>query len=337
MKKAILLVLSLIMSVTTFAQQQLATLNHNDSITVFYGVDALNQAHSAAVNGDIITLSSGVFNSFTITKAVTIRGAGAWTDSLGNQTTIRNNCWLDVSQDSLYHLTIEGIYFLNDVYVGSTGLYNPQFLKCYFDQKFYCRSTNEGLMQNAMFVNCYLDKWFASYDNGTNGAKNTQFVNSVIDESWDYSCPDIFVNCMVTQDPQAQFILKRVFQNCVLCYDFSSSICPSQNSYTAFNCIFIQWNTGISCGNLFSGHPNHTLWNMRGWNTVFKTDGYYELNDSIAATCLGLDGTQVGIYGGAMPFNPRVTNPIIKSINVATRSTADGKLPVNIEVVSDDE
>ena len=77
MKKSIILALSLVLSVATFAQQ-LATLNHNGTTTAYYGMNALQQAHSAAVNGDIITLSSGIFNSVDITKAVTIRGAGAW-------------------------------------------------------------------------------------------------------------------------------------------------------------------------------------------------------------------------------------------------------------------
>jgi len=86
---------------------------------------------------------------------------------------------------------------------------------------------------------------------------------------------------------------------------------------------------------------SHVLWNKRGMNTVFKTfngstEGEnFELLDSIATNCLGTDGTQIGIYGGAMPFDPHVTSPLIKRINVANRSTADGKLEVDIEVVNE--
>ena len=54
---------------------------------------------------------------------------------------------------------------------------------------------------------------------------------------------------------------------------------------------------------------------MSGWNSVFT--GYYELIDSIAATCLGNDGTQVGIYGGLFPFDPRVTGLNIRRLDVA--------------------
>ena len=103
------------MSATTFAQQ-LATLNHNDSITVYYGMNALQQAHTSAVNGDIISLSPGIFNSVDITKAVTIRGAGAWADTNGNSNTIiYNETALTIPNDAAHHLTLEGLYFINDV------------------------------------------------------------------------------------------------------------------------------------------------------------------------------------------------------------------------------
>ena len=54
----------------------MATLNHEGTISTFYGTVALRQAHAAAVSGDVITLSSGTFLSTDISKAVTIRGAG---------------------------------------------------------------------------------------------------------------------------------------------------------------------------------------------------------------------------------------------------------------------
>ena len=80
MKKTLLLALAMFFATVSFAQQQLATLNHNDSITVYYGASALQQAHNAAVAGDIITLSPGSFTSVTITKPVSIRGAGMFPD-----------------------------------------------------------------------------------------------------------------------------------------------------------------------------------------------------------------------------------------------------------------
>lgn len=336
MKKTILLALATLFATATFAQQQLATLNHNDSITVYYGISALQQAHAAAIKGDIITLSSGVFDPVTITKAVTIRGAGAWVDTLGSLTTVRSAFTINVPNDSVYHLTLEGMCFVEAVTVQTA--YNPQFIKCLFESYVYCNSGNY-IMRNAMFVNCDLNNWYNNYNGSYNWfAQGTQFVNSVIRTSHCHNSPDVFMNCVLQQHPDQSYMLNRMFQNCVLYYGYNTGVCPTLNSSTAFNCIFIQKSSDSSyCANLFSGHENRILWNKREWNTVFKSTGYYELTDDVDSTCYGTDGTQVGIYGGTMPFDPRVTNPLIKRINVAQRSTADGKLAVDIEVVSEEE
>lgn len=55
----------------------IATLMHGDEISTFQSSEALKQAYEKAVDGDVITLSSGTFNAPSpITKAITIRGAG---------------------------------------------------------------------------------------------------------------------------------------------------------------------------------------------------------------------------------------------------------------------
>lgn len=57
-----------------------------------------------------------------------------------------------------------------------------------------------------------------------------------------------------------------------------------------------------------------------------------ELTDEAKTKYLGTDGTEVGIYGGSLPFEARISNPQITKLNVASKSTADGKLSVDIEV-----
>lgn len=348
MKKTMIFVLATLFATVTFAQQQLATLNHNDSITVYYGISALQQAHTAAVNGDIITLSSGVFDPVNITKAVTIRGAGAWVDSLGNQTTLRSAFTINVPNDSAYHLTLEGLYVNDLIYFWE--VHNPQFIKCQFNDfrsRHELNNTN-CIMRNATFINCILNNWKNHDKSGGPGtswdAENTFFYNSVIlnSDQYSYKSPDVFYNCILKQDPNVYNITRRLFVNSILFYSRDDNSNLSGNSSTAYNCLFVQTSTSSNSPDLFSSSFNHVLWNSHGMNTVFRnwqsTDlSRYELQDSIAATCLGNDGSQIGIYGGSIPFDPRVTNPIIKRINVAQRSTADGKLAVDIEVVSDEE
>lgn len=337
MKKTFILVITLVMSVATFAQQ-LATLNHNDSITVFYGMNALQQAHSAAVNGDIITLSSGIFNSVNITKAVTIRGAGAWLDTNGNSNTVLyGDFTINVALDTENQLTLEGLYAMNNL--SYNVVHSPRFNKCHFNQ--FSWGTNAN-MQNAIFTNCILDSYTNNRSNNNSPwyAAGTQFYNCVLLNSGNAG-PDNFVNCIVHQHPQTVYTTTRLFQNCIL-YENCSYMAQymSGNGSTSFNCMYVNLNGD----DLYDDTPNHVLWNKNNIASIFKNfDGTYsnttcfELQDSIAANYLGTDGTQIGIYGGLHPFSPKVTSPVIKSINVAQRNNSEGKLEVNIEMVTEDE
>ena len=90
---------------------------------------------------------------------------------------------------------------------------------------------------------------------------------------------------------------------------------------------------------MFNYMPNKSN-AMKSYTDVFKTltvSSYndsenFELTDEAKTTLLGIDGTQVGIYGGNMPFDSTPTNPQITKCNVAAKSTADGKLSVDITV-----
>ena len=57
----------------------------------------------------------------------------------------------------------------------------------------------------------------------------------------------------------------------------------------------------------------------------------FKLTETAAATYLGNDGTQVGIYGGSYPFDPTPTNPQIKTFTVSN-TTDGGTLKVKINV-----
>ena len=58
----------------------------------------------------------------------------------------------------------------------------------------------------------------------------------------------------------------------------------------------------------------------------------YELTETAAATYLGDDGTQVGIYGGTNPFNPTPTNPQVKKFTVNSTTEGDQlKVKINVE------
>lgn len=339
MKRTLLFAVAMFVATFSFAQQQLATLNHNDSITVYYGATALQQAHSAAVNGDIITLSPGAFQSVDITKAITLRGAGMYPDTVAGTapTTLIGDFTLTVENDSLHNLYLEGLACTNTM--NYSKVYNPRFVKCLFRT---VQPTSSNTMRDAMFMNCIMDKFYNRFSNNaaSNGyAQNTMFVNSVI-SNLDYCGSPSLINCVAKVIPLELNSGGVSVRNSILYSD--SYYTDATNVYNVYNSIGI--GTGNSIRNYFitTGTQNHQILNYNNFESVFKTfrgsiaDGAdFQLLDTIATSFLGTDGTQVGIYGGIMPFDPSVRNPLIKKCNVASRSTADGKLAVDIEIVSE--
>ena len=94
------------------AQTQVATLQHGDDVSVYYGTNAFVEAHTAAQTGDIITLSGGSYAPCNITKAITLHGAGCAVDTVANTTPtiFGGDIFLNVADTSNF-LTIEGIRF----------------------------------------------------------------------------------------------------------------------------------------------------------------------------------------------------------------------------------
>ena len=83
----------------------------------------------------------------------------------------------------------------------------------------------------------------------------------------------------------------------------------------------------------FGGHDIYEL--VADWNKEYISfDNIYQLKNSIATSFLGHDGTEVGIYGGVMPYRTRPNYMIIKNCNVAGRTNDDNKLSVEIELLN---
>lgn len=324
MKRICILCVAMIMATLSYAQINLvATLNHNDSISVYYGSSALGQAYNNAVGGDIITLSGGTFSSVNISKAVTIRGAGMISDDIASTdlTNITGNFTINIQDDSINHFTLEGVNA--NVQIITQSAYKPKFIKCRLGQV----KDGTNSFTEAKFINCIMNSISSSMT-------QTQFINTIILNFGYYNPISSFYNCIVKTCNT-----NHTFYNSILYFEGVNNDTRNLSNSSSFNCIGINMYAGS--GAYFSSQ-SHNCVNYYGMSSVFQSFtgefAYsFELQDSVANTVLGTDGTQVGVYGGVFPFDLRVTNPVIKRINVANRSTADGKLSVDIEVVSEEE
>lgn len=336
MKKFLLSLLAMmIVAVAGFAQTSLlATLSHEGTVKTYYGASALKSAYADATHGDVITLSSGTFLATNISKAITVCGAGMDADSLSlrEPTIITGDFTINIADSVAERLTIEGIYHNHTIKYQNVN--QPMFLKCRFNKITYY-SSSSSWFGNASFIHCKIgnivlcNKGTASFlscavnDPQTNGGCVAEFVNCVI---WLYNTSDCY-------------LYNSTIKNSFLYSSYDYKSISIDNSCTMFN------NIGCckyySTNNLFANSPNSSNKMVSSLSSVFKTwtgvwndEEKFELTDEAKTTYLGTDGTQIGIYGGNLPFESTPSNPQITKCNVAAKSTADGKLSVDITIKS---
>lgn len=350
MKKLFLSLVALTMATMSYAQSSvLATLSHEGEISTFYGAGALKRAHAAAKHGDVITLSSGSFQAVDITKAVTIRGAGMQVDTIAKiyPSVIVGKYVINVADTLEQHLTMEGVYCDDNTVTVYNTLKNATFIKSRFHrfESVYGETNGYGHMINLAFIHCKIAKHF----NNANGGNTVSFVNSVIMNPYvGYSSftnnSFEFTNCVIRWDGSfrnscypSNSSYYAIYRNCIL-----SSFTYSTTSYHNLSNTNLIYNCLEICSyNMFAnfGSQGVFLYITKNLSDVFKnwtgtyTDAQsFELTDEAKTKYLGDDGKELGIYGGNLPFTPNPTNPKITKFNVASKSTADGKLSVDIEV-----
>ena len=320
----------------SYAQSSmLATLNHEGTVSTFYGATALRDAHNAAVHGDVITLSSGSFVSTDITKAITLRGAGMEVDTLSGTepTVVSGDFSIQIADTVSQRLTIEGIYHNHNLKYKGT-LTNALFLK---NRLYNVDFADNGIMKNASFIHCRIADYFR-----LNVNSSASCINCAIEDPDSYNGTTSnfeFQNCVIRFTDNYPYSVKSsTYKGCIISNVCKNNIGEMSNNCIAFNCVNV---TKYDAAPLFADIPNETNVYSTA-EAVFKTyrnaslqkldSENFELTDEAKGKYLGTDGTQVGIYGGSLPFTSTPSNPQITKCNVAAKSTADGKLSVDIEV-----
>lgn len=348
MKKLCLsLVAAMMAAIATYAQDvYVATLNHEGTITEYYGEAAFQSAYKAAVDGDIITLSEGVFiltkngtstDNVTIKKSITIRGIGMSEDNVYGlkQTTIRGNATSNGNYNSIYlkssNLIVEGINFIN---VSINDNSNSTFTKCKMSPLNSSGSVSIASSSNNTFTNCVINGFGQSSGNNT-------FRNCYI--KGDYYCNNATMfNCFLYYPSQYSGISDDLFcnSNFTNCIIASNVTLPASNKVA--NCVGIATNTSNTT-DVFAKIPEKLGCSMatrdifNSWSDAISTTNVspesFELSE-LGKQYRGVDNTEVGMLGGNYPYNPVVSIPRITKCEVAEKATADGKLSVNIEVTA---
>lgn len=325
MKKFIFtLLVSALFFLPSLAQTaQIATLSHEGQVSTFYSANALKDAYNAAVDGDIITLSSGSFIGVNIEKSITVRGAGMMPDDNPTIITGINNIGASSSAANKPTLTLEGLFFNEKTLLLNSV--DSRFIKCRFNEvEFYSK------VSNFTILNCFMNPVKVVHPNSTGN-----IINSFMNFTCNVQASIVLTNCHVYYCHAQSMIayqINQTLKNCLIIGDKGTG--NSKQSFLASNvishCYYVGTNTDAfnnqsASSNVLTGKTESEIY---GESSVWP----WTLKEEFAKEWLGDDGTQVGMYGGIMPFDPTPTNPQITKFNVSSKTTADGKLSVDIEV-----
>lgn len=317
------LFLSLIAAITfcigAMAENNLvATLQHGSHIKAYYGVDAFTEAHTEASDGDIITLSTGVFNGCSITKALTIRGEGM------EKTSLSGNNNITIPQGSPYTLFLEGLYFDYFPIKGVNGTEKVVISKCNLGG-----SVPHGFNAilcfdcNATIIQSVVRNSLTASTNSNVTCQNCQINGLGIASNGRFDVQ----NCVITGTLNVTY---SSIKNSIV---YNVTALNAETNITS-HCLVKEGSSGFADSwYITATAPEPDPWgeqpSVTYWNDLFS-DGYH-LTEEASQTYLGTDGTQVGIYGGMYPYETTPDYPTVKRLDVIG-SHKDGKLNVKINV-----
>ena len=321
MKKIVLLIFALCYTVVAYAQgtdQISAILQHGDTETIFIGNTGLAKAYEAAVDGDVIILSQGVFEPMNnMSKALTIYGAGFEDNAETNTATttingiFRLGDWSDTEFDGIH---IEGVK-INGGFGLNSQLKNVTIQRCSIVNNIEFNHNTEnvtirqcyilghilgqGKLANGLLIsNCYIT-------NNINKFSVNSFVH--IDHSY-------MGHMYSYRDREfAQFLWTNSIINKL------SGDMPSGKAAIVKNCIFFQknWYDDVNLENCYLLSSIADIF-ADGENADYSPTRTFELKDP--ETYVGTDGTPIGLSGGA-GWNKVPSNPYVSKVNTTLSGT----------------
>lgn len=340
MKKFLLVVAMAAISQFVSAQNTdvpMATLQHGDQTRVWTGVEAFVKAYeNAADSADVITLSSGVFYvPGAISKSFRLYGAGCEDDSVtGTKATVMSGDLYFIPADIINEdgetvkagrkvngVHLEGIQAPSMTFAeyGWTPVEHLTIAKCKTNTiVFGVHTQNVTIRQSVVSNGINVNE--SSLRNTNLFVTNSHFygINTTHSES------SIYID---------HCIVKGTFPSGVCC---TNSILYNKLyiGSTSKNNLFVN-NSSIGDGvqdsnNNWTGVANAGVYVTEGEDGTYAEDKTFELK--YPEKYIGTDGTEIGLYGGNYPWNKIPCTPRIIESNIDTRTSADGKLKVNIKV-----
>ena len=345
MKKILFAVLSAVMPLLAMAQTtdaQMATLQHGDKTTVFYGEEAFVNAYNAAADSaDIITLSSGKFNvPDFISKSISVYGAGFENDTITGAiaTALNGSLGLkngdSVNEDGVTvkgGKKIDGCHFegLNTSFYfnknGDTPICNITIAKCKSERIQY--SSSDLSFENIRISQCRIGLFHSPSSLWTNLLISNCHVNQINLENTSNTLHVDHSILFDINNNSSSYRLKNATITNSIIYRSLDKSCTSKNNIFVGNISIGTDNVG---GTNWTGIGDAGIWAEEGNDGTYSEDKTFELK--YPNKYIGTDGTQVGLHGGEYPWNKIPSTPRLMESNIDLKTSAEGILKVSIKV-----
>ena len=277
-----------------------AILHHDKKPTAIYDADKLSDALSVAVAGDTIYLSAGTFPTFTLEKAITIKGAGT-------NTKISNGVIIDIPGSPTLTSSLLEAVEVNGAITVKSDMTNflIKMVKTY-DLQFANQQNT-----NALVDRCYLDK-FTITSTMTDFYVRNSYIWNLTSTSLKFNKCN-FINCRIHGDwnkAAGRFI------NCEL---------RRTGDYTSIKSSILSYSLVYSYYN--SVHPSSYQEKV-----YFDANrDWFSVDDRLTKGYICKDGTVVGVEGGKTPYSLTPSGPKETSSTVKV-SDSEKRLNVSITV-----
>jgi hypothetical protein len=334
MNKMLFLSILLSCCLHSIAQTKQFSVVKPDGSTQVYAT--FNQSIAASVDGDAIYLPAGfiaVEENIRISKKIKLIGVGINPLENGNLGITEMPTSSSVQMDS-------SIELVNIKFNSCTILGNLYAKNCYFNYLYVIQGSN------FLIENCWINLIGTDCNTVTGGLIKNSIINNGIQGAKQLKLS----NCIFLSGPQYNYHMSLIdcsFTNCIFLELFSTnnSAGCTTNGLSFFNCLFLKneqaipsnSNISFSPNNFWGGTLEQTFQNpLRSieYFIFFNFENNFKLKGNSQYLNAGIDGGQIGIYGGNSPMKEGNTpgNPYIYHKKVEPNSTPDGKLKVEYKV-----
>jgi hypothetical protein len=336
MKTITLIIIAL--AFTTFSYgQRVVALHSAGTVTMFDATSPLVAAYNASVTGDTIYLPGGAFTPPPVfDKGLVIIGAGVHPDSTTATfpTVITANVNLGENADNIH---IEGID-MPYLGIGNNVSVNGFLIRrCKINGTVsFAGTLTNPITGSALIGNILIGG--LNINNMTNSIVANNLIQGGINDSESNTFENnVFIYAGSPTYNVIEDCNNNTFSNNVFVNNSIYSISGTGNifQYNVFENGSIGYGTApVTIANYTGIAHADILVNQSGSNLDFTHD--YHL--VYPATYLGVDGSEVGIYGGTFPFKDGAVpmNPHIRTVSISPTTNAAGELSIDITVGAQD-